>query len=62
MPILDKIELEPNSKIKEWINVRSTINRYLQPVEHQVKLKERIQKLINALFLYDVSVVRSNLD
>ena len=25
MPILDKIELELNSKINEWINVRNTI-------------------------------------
>ena len=25
MPILDKIELELNSNINEWINVRNTI-------------------------------------
>ena len=37
MPILDKIELELNSKINEWINVSNTINIYLQAVEHQVK-------------------------
>ena len=37
MPILDKIELKLNSKINEWLNVRNTINRYLQSVEHQVK-------------------------
>ena len=36
MPILDKIELELNSKINEWINVYDTINRYLQAVENQV--------------------------
>ena len=37
MPILDKIELELNSKINEWINVYDAINRYLQSVENQVK-------------------------
>ena len=37
MPILDKIELELNGNINESINVRNTIDRYLQAVEHQVK-------------------------
>ena len=52
MPILDKIELELNSKINEWINVRNTINRYLQSVEHQVKWKKRYKnKLMLSCFM-----------
>ena len=52
MPILDKIELELNSKINEWINVRNTINRYLQSVEHQVKWKKRFKsKLMLSCFI-----------
>ena len=52
MPILDKIELELNSKINEWINVRNTINRYLHTVEHQVKWKKRYKsKLMLSCFM-----------
>ena len=52
MPILDKIELELNTKINEWINVRKTINRYLQAVENQVKLKKRYKsKLMLSCFM-----------
>ena len=52
MPILDKIELELNSKINEWINVRNTINRYLQAVEHQVKWKKTYKsKLMLSCFM-----------
>ena len=35
-PILKEIGLILNNKIREWINIRSTINRYLPPVEHQL--------------------------
>ena len=34
-PILKEIRLILNNKIREWINIRSTINRYLRTVEHQ---------------------------
>ena len=52
MPILDKIKLELNSKINEWINVRNIINRYLQTVEHQVKWKKRYKsKLMLSCFM-----------
>ena len=52
MPILDKIELELNSKINEWINVRNTINRNLHTVEHQVKWKKRFKsKLMLSYFI-----------
>ena len=34
-PILKEIGLILNNKIREWINIQSTINRYLPPVEHQ---------------------------
>ena len=33
-PILKEIGLILNNKIMEWINIRSTLNRYLQSVEH----------------------------
>ena len=29
-----------NNKIREWINIRSTISRYLLPVEHQLTWKK----------------------
>ena len=35
-PILKEIGLILNNKIREWINIRSTINRYLHAVEHQL--------------------------
>ena len=35
-PILNEIGLILNNKIREWINIRSTINRYLPAVEHQL--------------------------
>ena len=35
-PILKEIGLILNNKIREWINIRSTINRYLRTVEHQL--------------------------
>ena len=35
-PILKEIGLILNNKIREWINIRSTITRYLHPVEHQL--------------------------
>ena len=35
-PILNEIGLILNNKIREWINIRSTISRYLPPVEHQL--------------------------
>ena len=35
-PILKEIKLIINNKIREWINIRSTISRYLHPVEHQL--------------------------
>ena len=34
-PILKEIGLK-NNKIREWINIHSTISRYLLPVEHQL--------------------------
>ena len=34
-PILKEIGLILNNKIREWINIRSTIRRYLRPFEHQ---------------------------
>ena len=48
-PILKEIELILNNKIREWINIRSTISRYLQSVEHQ--LKERKQQLFSEMLL-----------
>ena len=35
-PILKEIGLILNNKIREWINIRSTISRYLHAVEHQL--------------------------
>ena len=35
-PILQEIGLILKNKIREWINIHSTINRYLHPVEHQL--------------------------
>ena len=35
-PILKEIGLILNNTIREWINIRSTITRYLHPVEHQL--------------------------
>ena len=35
-PILKEIKLILNNKISEWINIRSTISRYLHTVEHQL--------------------------
>ena len=35
-PILKELKLILNNKIREWINIRSTISRYLLPVEHQL--------------------------
>ena len=35
-PILNEIGLILNNKIREWMNIRSTINRYLPTVEHQL--------------------------
>ena len=35
-PILKEIGLILNNKIREWINIRSTISRYLPTVEHQL--------------------------
>ena len=35
-PILKEIGLILNNKIREWINICSTISRYLPPVEHQL--------------------------
>ena len=35
-PILKEIGLILNEKIRVWINIRSTISRYLQSVEHQL--------------------------
>ena len=39
-PILKEIRLILNNKIREWINIRSTISRYLQSVEHQLTRKK----------------------
>ena len=36
-PILKEIGLILNKKTWEWTNIRSTISRYLPPVEHQWK-------------------------
>ena len=36
-PILKEIGLILNKKTREWINIRSTISRYLPSVEHQWK-------------------------
>ena len=36
MPISKEIGLILDNKIREWINIRSTISRYLHPVEHQL--------------------------
>ena len=47
MPILDKIEFELNSKINGWINIRYTINRYLQAVEHHMTGNERKDTKVN---------------
>ena len=47
MPILDKIEFELNSKINGWINVRNTINKYLQAVEHHMTGNERKDAKVN---------------
>ena len=35
-PILKEIGLILNNKIKEWINIRSKIRRYLPAIEHQL--------------------------
>ena len=35
-PILKEIKLILNNKIREWINIRSIIRRYLRSVEHQL--------------------------
>ena len=35
-PILKEIGFILNNKIREWINIRSTISRYLHAVEHQL--------------------------
>ena len=35
-PILKEIGLILKKKIREWINIRSTISRYLQSIEHQL--------------------------
>ena len=48
-PNLKEIKLILNNKISEWINIRSTISRYLQSVEHQ--LKERKQQLFSEMLL-----------
>ena len=39
-PILKEIGLILKNKIREWINIRSTISRYLQSVEHQLTWKK----------------------
>ena len=39
-PILKEIGLILNNKIRERINIRSTISRYLRPVEHQLTCKK----------------------
>ena len=39
-PILKEIKLILNNKIREWINIRSIISRYLQSVEHQLTCKK----------------------
>ena len=35
-PMLQEIGLILNKKVREWINIRSTISRYLPSVEHQL--------------------------
>ena len=40
-PILKEIGLILNNKIREWINIRSTISRYLHAVEHQLTWKKK---------------------
>ena len=35
-PILKEIGLFLNNKIREWINIRRAISRYLRAVEHQL--------------------------
>ena len=35
-PILEEVGLILNNTIREWINIRSTISRYLPAVEHQL--------------------------
>ena len=35
-PILNEIGLILNNKIREWIDIRSTISRYLPPIEYQL--------------------------
>ena len=39
-PILKEIGLILNNKIREWVNIRSTISRYLPTVEHQLTRKK----------------------
>ena len=39
-PILNEIGWILNNKIREWINIRSTISRYLRPFEHQLTWKK----------------------
>ena len=40
-PILKEIGLILNNKIREWINIRSTISRYLHSVEHQLTWRKK---------------------
>ena len=35
-PILKEVGSILNKKLREWINIRSTISRYLLPVEYQL--------------------------
>ena len=35
-PLLKEIGLILNNKFREWINIRSSISRYLQSVEHHL--------------------------
>ena len=35
-PFLKELGFILKDKIREWINIRSTMNRYLLPVEHQL--------------------------
>ena len=35
-PILNEMGLILNNNIREWINIRRTISRYLLAVEHQL--------------------------
>ena len=50
-PILKEIGLILNNKIREWINIRRTISRYLQSVEHQLTFPFPLLKLIRALLV-----------